>query len=45
MKAVFYSEFQSAVTLETVADPSPTATGVVIEVGATGLCRRITKNG
>lgn len=39
MKAVVYETFGTLPVLKTVADPTPTSHGVVIEVGATGLCR------
>ena len=39
MKAMFYEAFQRAPTIETLADPSPSEGGVVIKVGASGVCR------
>lgn len=39
MRAVMYEKFGQAPTVETLKDPSCAPTGVVIEVGATGLCR------
>lgn len=39
MRAVYYSEFQGPVSIEQVPDPAPPSGGVVIRVGATGLCR------
>jgi len=39
MKAVLYERFREPPRIENVADPSPTAQGVVIKVEATGLCR------
>lgn len=39
MNAVVYHAFNALPTVETVPDPSPPPGGVVIEVGATGLCR------
>jgi len=39
MKAAIYREFQGPITIENVPDPTPTPTGVVIKVGATGICR------
>ena len=39
MKAMFYDAFRKAPEITTLADPTPTADGVVIKVGATGLCR------
>lgn len=39
MRAVMYEQFGQDPTVVTVDDPSCAATGVVIEVGATGLCR------
>ena len=39
MKAMFYDMFGRRPTIETLPDPSPGAEGVVIEVGATGVCR------
>ena len=39
MKAVIYREFGGPLSIETLPDPEPPAGGVVIAVGATGLCR------
>jgi alcohol dehydrogenase len=39
MRAVLYEKFREPPRLENVADPTPTAEGVVIKVEATGLCR------
>ena len=39
MKAALFREFQGPITVETVPDPAPTRTGVVIRVEATGICR------
>ena len=39
MKAMFYDLFGKQPTIENVPDPTPTDGGVVIEVGATGVCR------
>lgn len=39
MKAMFYDAFRKAPEITTLPDPTPTADGVVIKVGATGLCR------
>jgi alcohol dehydrogenase len=39
MNAVVYHAFNELPTVETVPDPTPPPGGVVIEVGATGLCR------
>ena len=39
MKAALFREFRGPLTIETVQDPTPTATGVVIRVEATGVCR------
>jgi alcohol dehydrogenase len=39
MKAVVFEKFGAPPTIQTVADPTPTAEGVVIKVEATGLCR------
>jgi len=38
MKAAIYNHFKGPVSIETVADPSPSDKGVVIQVGASGLC-------
>ncbi|MFZ6026247.1 MAG: zinc-dependent alcohol dehydrogenase family protein [Chloroflexota bacterium] len=39
MRAVFYEQFRTQPTVQTVPDPIPGRGGVVIEVKATGLCR------
>ncbi|NQU86940.1 MAG: alcohol dehydrogenase catalytic domain-containing protein, partial [Mariniphaga sp.] len=39
MKAVVYNKFQGLITIEKVSDPIPSEDGVVIKVGATGICR------
>ncbi len=39
MKALLYESFQSRPYITQVPDPSPSNSGVVIEVKATGLCR------
>lgn len=39
MRAVYFEKFQAAPEIRNVADPSPKPHGVVIKVGATGLCR------
>ena len=39
MKAALYDTFQSPLRIEQVPDPTPPPGGVVIRVGATGLCR------
>jgi hypothetical protein len=39
MKAVIFEQFGQPPRVATVADPAPAATGVVIKVEATGLCR------
>lgn len=39
MKAIIYDQFQGPLRYEEVADPVPDKQGVVLEVGATGLCR------
>lgn len=39
MKAVLFEKFQEAPKLVTVDDPTPDTHGVVIKVGATGVCR------
>ena len=38
MKAAIYHHFKGPLSIETVADPNPSETGVVIKVGASGLC-------
>lgn len=39
MKAAIYNEFQKPLSIQQVADPNPSKTGVVLEVKATGICR------
>jgi alcohol dehydrogenase len=39
MRAVFYDAFQTPPRIEMLPDPSPSPTGVVVKVEATGLCR------
>ena len=39
MKAMLYDAFEKAPQILTLPDPAPTDDGVVIKVGATGLCR------
>jgi len=39
MKAAIYHKFQGPINIENLPDPSPTPDGVVIKVGATGICR------
>ncbi|MCW2581804.1 MAG: putative alcohol dehydrogenase [Klenkia sp.] len=39
MRAVVFEEFSGPLTVRQVADPTPTADGVVVRVGATGVCR------
>ncbi len=39
MRAAIYREFPGRITVEEVPDPESPADGVVIEVGASGLCR------
>lgn len=39
MRAALYSDFQGPLHIETVPDPTPSPTGVVIRVTATGVCR------
>ncbi len=39
MKAMLYNAFEAEPKIVTVADPQPSNDGVVIRVGATGLCR------
>ena len=39
MRAAVYREFQGPLTIEDVSDPAAPADGVVLEVGATGICR------
>lgn len=39
MKAAIYEKFQGPIFIQEVADPQPKSHGVVLKVGATGLCR------
>ncbi len=39
MKAAIYTEFGHPLSIQDLPDPTPTKTGVVIRVKATGLCR------
>lgn len=39
MRAAIYKKFEGTVTVENVTDPSPSPTGVVLKVGACGVCR------
>ncbi|MBL4757061.1 MAG: zinc-dependent alcohol dehydrogenase family protein [Rhizobiales bacterium] len=39
MRAALFHEFQGSIDVETVADPSPPADGVVMKVMANGVCR------
>ncbi|MEL7012389.1 MAG: alcohol dehydrogenase catalytic domain-containing protein, partial [Pseudomonadota bacterium] len=39
MRAMIFDTFGQMPRIRDVADPSPTRTGVVLEVGATGVCR------
>ncbi|MEB8328130.1 zinc-dependent alcohol dehydrogenase family protein [Flavobacteriaceae bacterium KMM 6897] len=39
MRAAIFENFQGAITVQNMADPTPKDHGVVIEVKATGLCR------
>jgi alcohol dehydrogenase len=39
MRAAVFREYGGALTVEDVPDPAPPADGVVLEVGATGICR------
>jgi len=39
MKAMFYEAFETTPEIRNLPDPEPTFDGVVIKVGATGLCR------
>ena len=39
MKAAIFTSFQSPIQVEKVADPTPSADGVLIKVKATGICR------
>ena len=39
MRAIYYDQFQGPVRVQEVPDPTPVAGGVVLKVGASGLCR------
>ena len=39
MKAAVYHGFQQTISIETVTDPAPSPTGVVLRVAACGICR------
>jgi alcohol dehydrogenase len=39
MRAVVFEEFGGSVDVRSVADPTPSSAGVVVEVHSTGLCR------
>jgi alcohol dehydrogenase len=39
MRAVYFEKFQTTPEIRNVPDPTPKSHGVVIKVGATGLCR------
>ncbi|KQS58568.1 alcohol dehydrogenase [Geodermatophilus sp. Leaf369] len=39
MRALVFEEFSGPLTVRQVADPTPTPDGVVVRVGATGVCR------
>ncbi|WP_394841026.1 zinc-dependent alcohol dehydrogenase family protein [Pendulispora brunnea] len=39
MRAIYFEQFRQPPRLETLADPTPSPRGVVVRVGATGLCR------
>jgi D-arabinose 1-dehydrogenase-like Zn-dependent alcohol dehydrogenase len=39
LRALVFSSFGGPLTVQSVADPVPSAAGVVVEVGATGVCR------
>ena len=39
MRAVYFEQFQQLPVIATVPDPTPTPTGVVVKVEASGLCR------
>ncbi|WP_417804341.1 zinc-dependent alcohol dehydrogenase family protein [Thalassospira lucentensis] len=39
MRAAYFTEYQGPINVENVDDPTPSNDGVVIKVGATGLCR------
>lgn len=39
MRAAYFEEFKGPIEVQQLADPEPAPGGVVIDVGATGLCR------
>lgn len=39
MKAVYYEAFRALPTIAALPDPIPSASGIVVKVEATGLCR------
>lgn len=39
MRAAYFTEYQGPIEIQHVPDPTPSNDGVVIRVGATGLCR------
>lgn len=39
MRAAYYEEFGASIRIETLPDPEPPTGGVVLRVGANGLCR------
>ncbi len=39
MRSALFEKFQGPINIETVIDPKPSATGVVLKVGACGVCR------
>ena len=39
MKAAIFEKFQGPISIQNVTDPTPKNSGVVVKVGATGLCR------
>lgn len=39
MRAVYFEKFQTQPAIKNLPDPTPTSHGVVIKVGASGLCR------
>ena len=39
MKAAVYEQFRGPITIQNVPDPTPSPTGVVLRVGACGICR------
>jgi len=39
VRAIYYDEFRGPVSVQNVADPTPTPDGVVVRVEASGLCR------